>query len=42
MKVARDWMQLSLDVYSVSPNTVMEALAMGAVPMRQGRPLWMP
>ena len=42
MKVARDWMQLLLDVHSVSPNTVMEALARGAVPVRQERLLWMP
>ena len=39
MKAARDWMQLSLDVDSVSPNTVMEVLVMGTVLMRQGRPL---
>ena len=42
MKVARDWMQLSLDVDSVSPNAVMEVLAMLAVLMIQGRPLWLP
>ena len=39
MKVARDWMQLSLDVDSVSPNAVMEVLAMLAVLMIQGRSL---
>ena len=32
----------SVDVDCVSPNAVMEALAMEAVPMRQRRPLWMP
>ena len=42
MEAARDWMQLLLDVESVSPNAVMDLLVMGAVLMRQGRPLWMP
>ena len=42
MKAAKDGMQLLLNVDSVSLNAVMEVLAIGAVLMIQGRPLWMP